>query len=62
MPPPTGQSCDTCMYYLGGQIGHCNRHPPQMWFVANAEGTPDDCRAVWPPVKPDDWCGEWASK
>jgi hypothetical protein len=61
--PPTDQRCETCLYYLSGQIGHCNRHPPVIvLFAANAAAVPDDYRSVWPKVAPDDWCGEWATK
>lgn len=49
--------CETCIYLdereranRGGYAGLCRANPPHV----NETGD-----AVWPWVRPDDWCGYW---
>lgn len=42
-------SCSSCMF---NKDGDCRRMPPI--FVNDGE----QCGFTWPPVEPDEWCGE----
>lgn len=41
-PPPAGESCSLCRYWVGPQ--ECHLYPP-------------DSPAGWVTTKPTDWCG-----
>lgn len=49
-------SCATCKFY---RDGNCVAHAPQAVPVEVTYARLYD--AVWPRVKGDDWCGEWAA-
>ena len=48
---------DSAIGYISG-IGLCRRHAPKPW--AEPFGTPGGI-AIWPVVKPADYCGEGAT-
>jgi hypothetical protein len=50
--------CDACAYWQPwGQAGLCRFNPPvQIRDVRN------DMVERWPPVAPDDWCGQFRAK
>lgn len=55
-------TCHTCKFY---EIltGECRRNAPQsVTLILVDAGDTVNTRAVWPSVKRDDWCGEWAGK
>lgn len=50
-------SCTMCQFYTPdltskNNTGICRRHPPRAFLV------PQGAVAVWPIVKPSDWCAE----
>lgn len=51
-----GESCATCYF---GKDGVCRKYPPTGSNV-RSDRVPDGIPwlALWPHVKPDDWCGE----
>lgn len=54
--PPTGQSCASCKFLIGTW---CRYGPPQAWAGdPRIGGSP---QAIWPPVKPEDWCGQYVA-
>lgn len=59
MLPIEQQNCRNCLYardftyWDGRKTLQCRHHAPS---PADREGV-----AIWPTVKPDDWCGEWVS-
>jgi hypothetical protein len=50
-----GRRCDACAYWQAwGTVGLCRFNPPvQIRDVRN------DMVERWPPVAPDDWCGQF---
>ena len=53
--------CENCKYsapYLSDNLNFCRRHAPQSGLTDSQPVMPPD--AVWPLVKDDDWCGEFA--
>lgn len=61
MTAPHGRVCLGCKWWF--EAGECRRLPPQMvlWPSDNQHPIMYMPSASWPNVKPDDWCGEWAS-
>jgi hypothetical protein len=46
--------CESCSFYeeyAGDTTGECHKSPPR--------AHPDTRKAMWPPVKPTDWCGKY---
>lgn len=57
---PHGRVCRDCKWSDGDA---CHRLPPQMvlWPTGNQQPIAYEPYATFAFVKPDDWCGEWAS-
>lgn len=63
-------TCATCRYLsrLTEQGGLCRRFPPHAQvltrfappFGGNVPVWPNETATVWPPVRNEDHCGEWA--
>lgn len=60
-----GPLCGSCRFYkeqteTADEIrwGICRRFPPAGVSVPDADGSYGD-DAVWAPVRPDEWCGEF---
>lgn len=47
------QSCNNCSSY---RQGRCHRHAPRPVPVGTS------ALAIWPEVRPGDWCGDWAEQ
>lgn len=47
------ENCDQCRFHLAGM---CRRMPPAAHDGGRIGGLPI---AVWPLVRPEDWCGEF---
>lgn len=63
MTPTKKKKCGTCKHLVRYENDQkekvrteCRCHPPQ---VIQASG-PEKLRSVWPVVKDEDWCGQWA--
>ncbi len=54
-PSPVAPQCVDCIYFRLGNpalgYGDCHRYPPL--------GHPSVTAFAWPPVQPDDFCGEF---
>lgn len=64
------KACHTCKFYQEEKEGQeilalCKRYPPQIFVEPRVQGgifsVKWECftMADWPPVAPEDWCGEW---
>jgi hypothetical protein len=65
-PIDHGPQCTSCRFYkdqteTADEIrwGVCRRYPPVGVYVSDIETGQASDDAVWPPVHPDEWCGEW---
>lgn len=55
-------TCHTCAAFEPN-TNECRRRAPQpMTLVAFDATATVNAGAVWPVVKPDDWCAEWISR
>lgn len=48
------QSCANCLMYRNGE---CHAEAPKPFLVG--QSTQNVWEAIWPPVPPEQWCGQW---
>lgn len=58
------ETCANCLFSepLSNEMAVCRRYPPKMAGEIAPHGNStfqDPQEAVWPRVKPEDYCGEW---
>jgi hypothetical protein len=72
----TCDECSTCVFshwpqdakrpLAGDVVGSCRRKPPTALTVPGQSPITQQVGlrtvAIWPPVLPSDWCGEWNSR
>lgn len=52
------EKCSTCKWAEPAeQVYFCHRNPPMVTVLTDPNGQPTPV-AAWPPVRPDQWCGE----
>lgn len=63
---PDPVACRNCTYFYGEpnsrgilMVGDCRRGPPEVFFGMDGHGDLIH-ESVWPIVKTDSWCGEFA--
>lgn len=56
--------CHNCKFLHvqpNGRVAECRRNPPTPFLIPSGEGQMSGVK-MWPPISPQDWCGEHKPK